>query len=269
MSTAVSSEHALDGDGSPLPTPESASAVQGVAVVYRMVMPGHVCPFGLKSVDLLKRRGFVVDDRWIRTREEQERVKSRWHVKSTPQVFIDGKRIGGWDDLRRHFGIRVRDANTTSYIPVAAVFATALTLAFASAWTTGQIGDAHLLIQRFAATAMCLLAMLKLQDIESFTSMFLNYDLLGKRVVRYAYFYPWAEFGAGALMLAGVGTMLAAMTALFVGTVGAISVVKAVYVDRRELKCACVGGGSSIPLGFVSLTENLMMIAMGVWMATG
>lgn len=54
--------------------------------------------------------------------------------------------------------------------------------------------------------------------------------------------------------------------ALFVGTVGAVSVFKAVYVDRRELKCACVGGAGSVPLGFVSLTENLLMIGMGAWM---
>jgi len=26
-------------------------------------------------------------------------------------------------------------------------------------------------------------------------------------------------------------------------------------------KCACVGGDSSVPLGFVSLSENLFMIA--------
>ena len=41
---------------------------------------------------------------------------------------------------------------------------------------------------------------------------------------------------------------------------------KAVYLDKRELKCACVGGDSNVPLGFLSLTENLMMIAMAVWM---
>ena len=54
--------------------------------------------------------------------------------------------------------------------------------------------------------------------------------------------------------------------ALFIGSVGAVSVVKAVYVDKRALKCACVGGASNVPLGFVSLTENLMMIAMALWM---
>jgi hypothetical protein len=96
--------------------------------------------------------------------------------------------------------------------------------------------------------------------------MFLNYDLLARRWVPYGYVYPFAEAGAGALMLAGVATWLAAPVALVIGTIGAVSVAKAVYVDRRELKCACVGGSSNVPLGFVSLTENVMMVAMAVWM---
>lgn len=67
-------------------------------------------------------------------------------------------------------------------------------------------------------------------------------------------------------MLAGVLIWLAAPAALFIGTVGAVSVFKAAYIDKRELKCACVGGDSNVPLGFVSLTENLIMILMGLWM---
>jgi len=74
------------------------------------------------------------------------------------------------------------------------------------------------------------------------------------------------ETGAGLLMMAGVLTWLSAPAALVVASIGAISVFKAVYVDKRELKCACVGGDSKVPLGFVSLTENLMMIGMAVWM---
>ena len=43
----------------------------------------------------------------------------------------------------------------------------------------------------------------------------------------------------------------------------------AVYVQKRELKCACVGGSSRVPLGFLSLTENVMMVAMALWMLFG
>jgi hypothetical protein len=111
------------------------------------------------------------------------------------------------------------------------------------------------------------LALQKLKDVESFSTMFLNYDLLARRWVRYAYLYPFAEGLAGLLMVANVATPVSVPLALFIGTVGAVSVWKAVYVDKRELKCACVGGDSSVPLGFVSLTENLMMVAMALWMA--
>ena len=96
--------------------------------------------------------------------------------------------------------------------------------------------------------------------------MFLNYDLLAQKWPTYGYVYPFAELAAGVLMLAGALTWLSAPVALIIGGVGAVSVFKAVYIDRRELKCACVGGSSNVPLGFVSLTENLMMIAMAVAM---
>ena len=123
--------------------------------------------------------------------------------------------------------------------------------------------------QWFIGFSMCILALLKLQDIERFSSMFLGYDLLARRFVPYSYIYPFAELGAGVLMVAGALPWLSIPVAAFIGGVGAVSVWKAVYVDKRELKCACVGGSSNVPLGFVSLTENLMMLAMAGWMALG
>jgi hypothetical protein len=119
----------------------------------------------------------------------------------------------------------------------------------------------------FISFSMCVLALLKLQNIETFSTMFLNYDLLARRWVPYGTIYPFAEGAAGVLMTAGVLNWLSVPLALFIGTVGAVSVFKAVYIDKRELKCACVGGSSNVPLGFVSLTENLMMVAMALWMA--
>ena len=113
---------------------------------------------------------------------------------------------------------------------------------------------------------MILLGLQKLQDVDRFATMFLNYDLLAQRWVRYGYIYPFVEAGSGLLMLAGILTWIAAPAALFVASIGAFSVFKAVYIDKRDLKCACVGGDSNVPLGFVSLTENLMMIGMAVWM---
>ena len=236
------------------------------ARLHRMVMPDHLCPYGLKSKDLLERHGYRVEDHHLTTREEQDAFKAEHDVKTTPQAFIDGERVGGYDDLRARLEGVSKKKDETSYQPVIAIFAMSAAMALAVAWyALGTVLSVRTL-EWFAAIAMSVLAIQKLQDVEAFSTMFLNYDLLARRWVRYGYIYPFGEAIAGVLMIAGALTFVSAPVALFIGTVGAVSVFKAVYVDKRELKCACVGGQSNVPLGFVSLTENLVMIAMGLWM---
>lgn len=238
-----------------------------VAVLHRMVTPDHTCPYGLKAKDLLIRAGFAVDDRHLTTREATDAFKAQHGVATTPQVFIDDQRVGGYDDLRRHLGKPVADPKATTYRPVIALFTlTALMAMGASYAVTGSALTVRA-AEWFIGFSMVVLALLKLQNIETFSTMFLNYDLLAQRWVPYGYIYPFAEALAGLLMIAGVLTWLSVPLALFIGVIGAVSVFKAVYVDRRDLKCACVGGSSNVPLGFVSLLENVMMVAMAVWMA--
>lgn len=236
------------------------------ATLYRMVMPDHTCPYGLKAKYLLERKGFAVDDRWLTTREAVDAFKAEQGVKTTPQTFIDGERIGGHDDLRRHFGLRVRDPDAVSYRPVIALFAMTALMAMAASHAAFGTALTMQAAEWFVSFSMVVLALLKLQDVASFSTMFLNYDLLAKRWVPYGLIYPFAEGLAGVLMTAHALPWLSIPVALFIGTIGAVSVCKAVYIDKRELKCACVGGSSKVPLGFVSLTENLAMIGMAVWM---
>ena len=239
------------------------------AVIHRMVMPSHTCPYGLKAVHLLKRSGYEVEDHHLETREQTDAFKAQHGVETTPQVFIGGKRVGGYDDLRRFLGKKVADPKATSYRPVIALFAMTALMAMAASFAVTGSPFTIRAAEWFIAFSMVVLALLKLQNVETFSSMFLNYDLLARKWVPYSYIYPFAEGLAGVLMIAGALTWLSVSVALFIGTIGAVSVFKAVYIDRRELKCACVGGSSNVPLGFVSLTENLMMVAMALWMALG
>jgi uncharacterized membrane protein YphA (DoxX/SURF4 family) len=89
---------------------------------------------------------------------------------------------------------------------------------------------------------------------------------MSRRWKPYAYVYAFIEAGGGILMIAGLLTWIIAPIVLIASCIGAVSIFKAVYIEKRDLKCACVGGDSSVPLGFISLTENLMMMAMAVWM---
>ena len=236
------------------------------ARLYRMVMPEHVCPYGLKARWQLEKDGYIVDDRWLTTREQTDAFKALHKVKTTPQVFVEGERIGGYTELRQYLGRPLPDAGATSYKPVIAVFAIAALLALAVSFAAFGTPFTVRAGEWFVSFTMAILAMLKLQDIEKFSTMFVGYDLLAQRFVPYAYAYPFLEGGAGVLMAAQALNWLSIPVALVIGTIGAVSVYYAVYVQKRAIKCACVGGSSNVPLGFVSLTENLMMVGMAIWM---
>src|SRR5512140_3828334 len=92
----------------PVDTPRPASVPAATrmktAALYRMMSDQHLCPFGLKSLHPLKSEGYEVEDHPLHSRAEIDAFKARYDVKTTPQVFIGGQRIGGYDDLRRYFG---------------------------------------------------------------------------------------------------------------------------------------------------------------------
>lgn len=71
------------------------------ATLYRMILPEETCPFGAHAKELLERNGFQVEEHVLRTREEVDAFEQKHDVRTTPQVFIDGERIGGSDDLER------------------------------------------------------------------------------------------------------------------------------------------------------------------------
>lgn len=236
------------------------------AILYRMAMKDHTCPHGLKAKDLLEREGFEIKDHTLETREEVDLFKQQHDVTSTPQIWIEDEHIGGHDDLRKFLGKTVKSADATTYQPVIAIFSMAFLMSIALSFALSGGFEPIRIFEWFIAISVCFLAVQKLQDIERFSLMFLNYDLLAKRWMPYAKIYPFAEGLSGVLMLSGMLVWLSAPIMLFIGTIGAYSVFKAVYLEKRELKCACVGGDSNVPLGFVSLTENLMMMFMGFWM---
>ena len=189
--------------------------------------------------------------------------KAQHNVETTPQIFIGDERIGGYEELREYLGKPSHAAKRNTYWPVLSIFLVSLLLAVttqlaAFSWSA--------LAVHFIGFAMVLLAVQKIRDVHSFSNSFITYDLLAMRQLPYAYVYPYLELYAGLGMLAALPALYYAPLAMFIGLIGGASVFKAVYIDKRELKCACVGGDSDVPLGFISLTENVVMFAAGFWM---
>ena len=146
------------------------------ARLYRMVMPDHLCSYGLNSKNLLEREGFEVEEHPLTTREETDAFMEKHGVETTPQTWIGDERIGGYDDFRVHFGIDAPEdeRSDTSYQPVIAIFAVAFLMALSLSWYSFDTFFTLRGLEWFISISMCFLAVQKLQDVESFSTVVLH-----------------------------------------------------------------------------------------------
>ena len=225
-------------------------------IIYRK----ENCPYSAKAIKLLEKKNIGYEDHVFSSKKEENSFKDKYNIDTTPQIFLEGERVGGYTELAQRFGENPEspkdsDKEENSYIPVVAVFSIAALLSLASSFS----------IMSFVGFALCLLATSKLMDIPSFLNGFKKYDLLANYIETYGWIYPFLELFVGLGFISLVFLPMISLIAIFIGAVGSVSIIKAVYIDKEDLNCACVGGSSNVHLGFVSLTENLMMLGMGLY----
>ena len=212
------------------------------------------CPSGDKAKRLLQKQGLDFHEHVFKDKDEEQAFKQDNDVQTTPQIVWAGRWIGGFEALSADLGEEPEtDDSETSYVPVIAVFSTAALLSFAT--QDGWMG--------FMGYALAILACLKLMDVQSFVEGFRQYDLLTPHLPFYGTLYPFLELLIALGITGAVAPVWTGSASLLVGAIGSASVIKAVYIDKRDLNCACIGGNSNAPLGAVSLSENLMMLFMG------
>lgn len=72
------------------------------AKIYRMELPNYTCGFGTAALDLLRQEKFEIEEHILRTRRETDKFKDKHHVATTPLVFVDGVKVGGYTELRAY-----------------------------------------------------------------------------------------------------------------------------------------------------------------------
>jgi glutaredoxin len=215
------------------------------------------CPFGKKAIALLDEKSIHFKDHVFNSKEEEESFKDKYQVKTTPQIFFGEERIGGYTDLIQKLGVKPeKETEKKSYVPVIAIFSTAALLALAT--SQGIMG--------FMGYSLAILALQKLQDIGAFVMTFQKYDFFTKAMPPYGRIYPLLELALGLGLLSGIAPFVTGVVSVIIGTAGGASIFKAVYIDKKDLNCGCVGGNSKVPLGLVSFIENGVMAAMGIYL---
>ena len=135
-----------------------------------------------------------------------------------------------------------------------------------------QIFNNFLLFMKLSMSFfISILAILKIVDINSFSTSFIQYDFIAKKNKTYCFVYPFLEISIAVCMLFSnlpffIKTIVGIL-AIFIGIAGASSItvyLKKPQSNKKKISCACTGGNSQVKLGLLSIVENVMLIIIGI-----
>ena len=103
----------------------------------------------------------------------------------------------------------------------------------------------------------------KLLDLKGFSESFKMYDPLASRVPIYGWIYPFIEVVLGLMFLMHFGVKTALVITLIVLGVTTIGVTKSL-LDKKSIRCACLGTALKLPMTEATFIENAVMIVMAI-----
>ena len=137
-------------------------------------------------------------------------------------------------------------------------FITGVTLLVA--WSTGE-WRVEPMMRHFMAGFFIVFSFFKLLDPPGFVSAYRGYDLLARKSAAWAWSYPYVELGLGVMYLMAWMPMVTNIVTLALMLIGAAGVLKAL-LDKRAIRCACLGTALNLPMTKVTLVEDLTMALM-------
>lgn len=125
--------------------------------------------------------------------------------------------------------------------------------------------DAMRAMRHFMAGFFLVFSFFKLLDVPAFALSYSSYDIVARRWLGYGYVYPFLELALGAAYLADFRPVLTNAATLVVMGVSTVGVVQSLLA-RRKIRCACLGAVFNLPMSYITLTEDLLMVGMAAAM---
>lgn len=218
--------------------------------IYRKKM----CPWGQKAVQLLDEHSVSYQDHLFDSKDEEMQFKHELAVSTTPQIFLNGKHIGGYRELQQYLASPDKHESKSSLWGLIWILIASALLAFVT----------ELNLKGFLGFALTLFASLKIMDLKSFARRFTQYDLICVKLPQYAFVFPFIQLILGLALLVGYFYLALSIVAIITGLVGLAGIIKSLYIDKNSLKCSSIGGYYPVPLTLSSLTEYIILLLIGV-----
>lgn len=122
-------------------------------------------------------------------------------------------------------------------------------------------------MQHFMAGFFLVFSFFKLLDLKGFEESYTMYDVIARRFRPWAYLYPFIELLLGLAYLVGFEPVAVNWATVAVMGVSLVGVLQSV-LNKRQIRCACLGAVFNLPMSTITILEDALMIAMSVGMLT-
>ena len=121
------------------------------------------------------------------------------------------------------------------------------------------------LMNRVMGTIFIVFGALKIVNLKGFVKIFAKYDLVGKHSSVYGYMYPFIEILLGLSFFYKDHRMKSYILTIILMIIGMVGV----FLSMRKgvsLRCGCLGSFLHVPLSYVTVSENIVMLAMASYL---
>ncbi len=123
----------------------------------------------------------------------------------------------------------------------------------------------HRAMQNFMAGFFLVFSFFKLLDLRGFVDAYRSYDVIARKAPAWGWTYPFVEAALGVAYLWGAMLAVVNMVTLLLMLVGSVGVLRAL-LQKRAIRCACLGTALNLPMTTITLVEDLGMAAMAAVM---
>lgn len=151
-----------------------------------------------------------------------------------------------------------------TYKPLLLIAAFITGVALITSWNGAQINGMKWM-NAFMAGFFIVFSFFKFLDLRGFADSYAMYDVLAKRVKVYGYVYPFLELALGVMYLVGFNPAITTVATIVIMGFSSIGVIKSV-IDKKQIRCACLGAVFNLPMSTVTIIEDLLMVGMALFM---
>jgi copper chaperone CopZ len=123
-------------------------------------------------------------------------------------------------------------------------------------------------MQNFMAAFFLIFSLFKMLDLKGFAESYFSYDIIAKRWIIWGYVYAFIELGLGLAYMLKFNPLFTNIATFVVMSISIIGVIQSV-LNKRKIKCACLGAVFNLPMSTITILEDALMIGMsGVMILT-